>query len=128
MNEPSRTPPAWKRWLPAGVWAVVIFAASSLPGSAVPTGASAWGHLAEYAVLAVLVIAAERRRGLAAAAFIALAVVALYGATDELHQMLVPTRVPDVMDWLTDLAGAVIGIVCWWAVSGVRAWRAARNS
>ena len=29
----------------------------------------------------------------------------LYGATDEIHQMYVPGRSPDVLDWFADAAG-----------------------
>ena len=34
---------------------------------------------------------------------------AVYGITDEWHQMYVPGRMPDVVDWLADVAGLVTG-------------------
>ncbi|MBI1388069.1 MAG: VanZ family protein [bacterium] len=40
------------------------------------------------------------------AAGLAIALAALYGATDEFHQYFVPNRTTDVMDWLADLSGA----------------------
>ena len=38
-----------------------------------------------------------------------LAIGAAYGITDEWHQMYVPGRMPDVVDWLADVAGLVTG-------------------
>ena len=38
----------------------------------------------------------------------ALAIAVAYGATDEVHQMFVPGRTPDVMDVLADAAGALV--------------------
>lgn len=40
------------------------------------------------------------------------AVAALYAASDELHQALVPGRGPAVTDVLLDSAGALFGILC----------------
>jgi len=110
MTATTQIRPLWHRWLPAATWAVVIFVGSSLPGSAVPGNLSAFGHLGEYAVLAILASWAERHRGPMKAAMIALAFVALYGASDELHQLFVPMRMADPVDWLTDIAGACIGV------------------
>jgi len=97
------------RWIPAALWAGVIFAASSLPGSAVPSGLSIYGHLTEYAVLGALVVAAQRTRDAKRALLVALAACALYGVSDEVHQAFVPMRTPDVLDVLTDVAGAAVG-------------------
>lgn len=112
---------AWLRWLPVVMWAAVIFAGSSVPGNHIPGRYSVLGHISEYAVLGILVAFAERRRGLRAAAVIALAAVALYGASDELHQAFVPLRTPDVVDWMTDIAGAAIGVTVWALVTRMRA-------
>jgi len=38
-----------------------------------------------------------------------LAIGALYGMTDELHQMFVPGRQPDIADWIADILGVAIG-------------------
>lgn len=38
-----------------------------------------------------------------------------YGISDEIHQMFVPLRTPDVRDVLYDLAGAVLGLLLCWA-------------
>lgn len=96
------------RWLPAAVWAAVIFASSSIPGTNIPGVWSVWGHLAEYAVLGGLVAAALRRDDWGTILLV-VGLCALYGASDELHQVFVPFRTPDVLDWITDVAGAAIG-------------------
>jgi len=96
------------RWLPAVLWAGVIFAGSSVPGTSIPGGYSVYGHLGEYFVLGALALWAVRRedRG---AVVLAIALCALYGASDEFHQAFVPFRVPDPVDWLTDVVGATAG-------------------
>jgi VanZ family protein len=38
---------------------------------------------------------------------------ALYGASDELHQSLVPGRTPQVFDWMVDVAGAAAGALAY---------------
>lgn len=98
------------RWLPAAVWAGVIFAGSSVPGSQIPGRFSVFGHLFEYAVLGAAVALAMRVRLRPRDMLVALAVCAVYAASDEIHQAFVPLRTPDILDWLTDLAGAAVGI------------------
>ena len=102
--------PRLARWLLAAVWATIIFAGSSVPGTNIPGGYSVYGHLGEYFVLGVLTLWAMRRedRG---AALLAIALCALYGASDEFHQAFVPFRVPDPVDWLTDVVGASAGVL-----------------
>lgn len=34
----------------------------------------------------------------------------LYGGFDELHQMYVPSRVADIIDWLADILGTFFGV------------------
>jgi VanZ family protein len=98
----------YARWIPALAWMVVIFAASSVPGSDVPGRFGYWAHFVEYVVLGMALAFAlqveTRRLWLAA-----VALAAVYAATDELHQAFVPGRNPDVLDWLTDVAGAATG-------------------
>jgi VanZ family protein len=92
-------------WIPAAVWAGVIFYLSSrprLPGPELP-GIDKVAHFAAYALLAWLLIFATERSRLPLAVAVVLALV--YGATDEIHQMYVPGRSPDVLDWFADAAG-----------------------
>jgi VanZ family protein len=38
--------------------------------------------------------------------------VLIYGAIDEIHQMLIPGRTADIFDWIADSLGGSIGIFC----------------
>lgn len=76
-------------------------------------------HVGIYAVLgACLAWGRRRSTGGAPARFgVHLALVALgalYGASDELHQSLVPGRDASALDWLADLCGVTLG---YWAAS-----------
>jgi VanZ family protein len=57
-------------------------------------------------VAALLLVGLGVERGLLALAFTSLA-----GVADEIHQMSVPGRHADVLDWLTDTAAAAVVIV-----------------
>lgn len=103
-------------WAAAVVYAALIFAlsAQSKPLPFLPP--ELWGldkllHLAEYAGLGALVAWALRLGGRSPARVLGLALLAgsLYGASDELHQRLVPERTADARDWAADTAGAALG-------------------
>lgn len=88
-------------------------------------------HLAEYAVLAVLMARAWRlswpewtRRAPAAAAAAVLACCAAYAASDEWHQSFVASRMGSPRDVLIDTAGAALGLA---AAAGWRNGRAGRK-
>jgi len=74
-------------------------------------------HVTEYAVLALLVLRALRilkdipaGRWSWSLASVALGIFAVYAATDEIHQMWVPTRGPSVHDVIIDSVGATVGL------------------
>lgn len=76
------------------------------------------GHLTEFAILALLFWRAIRqpKRGDARPwrwdeAGLALALVLVYAATDELHQVFVPLRTGMVSDVFVDVAGGAIGLL-----------------
>ena len=84
-------------------------------------------HLTEYAVLAWLFWRALRkpmRNDLRpwkwSEAFIALSCVALYAASDEIHQAFVPSRQGSLWDVLLDSVGAALGLL---ALMIVGRWR-----
>lgn len=100
---------AW-RWGAVAAWAVVIFAASSLPGSGLPGGYSVEAHFVEYFVLGWLLFGALKAdRETATAVALTILIASVYAVTDEVHQSFVPMRVPDWRDWLTDTVGAAAG-------------------
>lgn len=78
-------------------------------------------HLTEYAILAWLFWRAIRkpvkndpRPWLWSEAGLALAVVFIYAASDELHQAFVPTRTPHVSDVLIDTCGGAFALLLLW--------------
>ncbi len=91
-------------------------------------------HVTEYAVLAGLLWRAlrSRQRGgalpwnwrLAGQAF---GLVVAYAASDELHQLFVPTREGRIRDVLYDSAGAAAALFFLWTWNDVRRRRAGRG-
>ncbi len=78
-------------------------------------------HVTEYAVLALLCRYAIRRsmKNILPAwrwdeAGLALAIVFLYSASDELHQVFVPSRTGQISDVLVDVSGGTIGLTLLW--------------
>jgi VanZ family protein len=109
-------------WLPAVLWAAVIFGFSSVPS--LGTGLGTWdlllrkaAHMAEYAILAVLL---ARALGSYAWAF---GGAVAYAVTDEIHQTFVAGRAGRPLDVLIDAAGAALGLVAWWRLRS-RRWSA----
>ena len=88
-------------------------------------------HVAEYAILALLLYRAVRRtrerppaiwcRHCAGWAF---AIAVLYAASDEWHQSFVPSRDGSIHDVIIDGAGAALGLALW---HGWLLWRQARG-
>jgi VanZ family protein len=111
------------RWAPVAMYMAAIFFVSADSAPPAPSAVSDKVlHLLAYAGLAVTVCRAvtgglppriTRRQ-----AMVTLLVTIGYGISDEIHQMSVPGRSPDVYDVLADAAGAVIGLtVCWaWGI------------
>jgi VanZ family protein len=80
-------------------------------------------HLAEYAVLALLLwrvlrrpVKNDHRPWSWREAGLALAIVFFYAASDEFHQLFVPTRTAHVTDVLIDTGGGAIGLFALWMI------------
>ena len=76
-------------------------------------------HLAEYAILAALLLRAfsksqERLLSAVASAFI---LAAIYAAFDEFHQSFVPSRTASPYDVAIDTAGALAGLAIYWSMT-----------
>jgi VanZ family protein len=76
------------------------------------------GHLTEYAILALLLWRAIRKPGKNNPrewrwdeAGLSVSIVFLYAASDELHQVFVPTRTAQVSDVVIDTCGGVAGLI-----------------
>ena len=87
-------------------------------------------HLAEYAVLALLLwralrkpVKADPRPWTWPDARLALLMVMCYAATDEIHQSLGPPRTPLVTDVLVDTSGGAVALLAAWISSR---WRKRR--
>lgn len=63
-----------------------------------------FAHFMLFAVLAGLLYRAGLRPQIAVMG------AAFYGLTDEIHQMFVPGRSPEIRDWLADVLGAIFGV------------------
>ena len=99
-------------WGPVVVWATVIFGLSSVPS--LSSGFGVWdevlrkgAHLAEYAVLGLLLMRAWGRE------LPALVTAVAYAATDEIHQRFVQGRHSSPFDVAFDACGAAIGLILW---------------
>ncbi|MHB1342495.1 MAG: VanZ family protein [Coriobacteriia bacterium] len=114
MSAPSPvTRNAMIRWAFVAAWMAVIFRLSALPGSSVPGNFGSFGHFGVYAVLGALVTFALRSPSVWPRA---VAFASVYGVTDEIHQLFVPGRMADPVDWVVDTIGAIAGavVVAWW--------------
>lgn len=70
-----------------------------------------FGHVSEYAILALLVLRAlDSSRGERRAGGWTIAICAAYAATDEFHQSFVVSRTAAGSDVLLDTVGAGIGV------------------
>jgi len=112
----------------AGVWALIILAATSVPAPDIRAELPHWAdkvvHFTLYFVLGVLVARAFLPPAPVPAAAIAdgrigkrrhtgwlvLALLAIFAGADELHQHWIRGRMPSSADWIADVLGAGIGI------------------
>lgn len=104
-------------WVAVVVWALLIFLFSAQ--HSLGTGWGIWdfilrkaAHMAEFAILFVLVWRAFRMHGVAVSMSLASGVVIalVYAASDEYHQSFVSGRTASVRDVLFDLAGIFIAV------------------
>ena len=101
-----------RAWGPAAGWAIVLFVLSALPhlgrAPSFPFSDKV-AHMILYAVLGATLAWGWSRSPRLVPHLMVLAVGALYGLSDEWHQMYVPGRVPDLADWLADVVGLFVG-------------------
>ncbi len=68
-------------------------------------------HLAIYFILGLGVyLIIPKKWSLKKCIAVSIGICTLYGVTDEIHQMIVPNRTPQVMDVIIDTIGSSIGI------------------
>lgn len=106
----------WLIYIPLAVYWLFLLIATSIPANNLPSlGVSdKLYHLGAYTVLSVLIkltFIFQRKSKFffdnATAASIIIA--SFYGALDEIHQIYVPGRNAELLDWSADVLGACLG-------------------
>ena len=108
----------WLVYLPLAVYWLMIFIATSIPADRLPSiGLSdKINHFIAYFALSILInlslIYQRKSRLLFDKAVTATIILCLlYGVIDELHQMFIPGRFAETLDWFADSLGAISGVV-----------------
>ena len=103
---------------PLIIYWIILFIATTLPVQSVPAIAISdkINHLLAYFLLSVLLYLTLifQRRSIFLfnnAAFATIIIASVYGALDEIHQMFIPGRFAEFLDWLADAGGAVLGVL-----------------
>jgi len=105
-------------WLPVIFWMALIFFLSSRPSTSVSSNAIfeflffKGLHIIEYGVLFVLVHQAVQKTlnlSFQKTVFLSLLLTIIYGISDEIHQLFVPTREGRLRDVFIDAIGAFLG-------------------
>ncbi|NQV38134.1 MAG: VanZ family protein [Candidatus Marinimicrobia bacterium] len=95
-----------------GFYLVLILSLSSIPGHSFPESKlfshDKVIHLIEYAILGGLIISVTPKTKTMLISAIAFCV--LFGAMDEMWQIMIPGRFSSGFDWIADSVGGAIGI------------------
>ncbi|MBS4036244.1 MAG: VanZ family protein [Ignavibacterium sp.] len=105
-------------YLPLGLYWIALFIATSIPTEYIPAvGVSdKLNHFFAYLILSVLLnltfIFQEKVTLLREfPAMFTLLFGSVYGIFDELHQMLIPGRHAEILDWIADFIGVITGVL-----------------
>jgi VanZ family protein len=117
--------PASVWWSLLALYSLAIFLLSSRPipfdTSRLPSGFDKVLHAGAFGLWASLALAATARSRPSWAwkrhAWIAAISASIYGLCDEVHQMFVPGRSADVLDWVADLTGGILAVLLWGLVA-----------
>jgi len=104
-------------YYPLGIYWIILFILTSLPSdSFIDTFkfSDKIKHFAAYLILSLLLSLAfhfQEKWEAVKKKFYLYSVVAIsvYGCLDEIHQMFIPNRSAEVLDWVADVTGAVLG-------------------
>ena len=100
---------------PLAGYCALVFAISAMTAPPAPDYPFEWGdkinHALAYALMFALAVRAVRALGkeygtVRSRLLAAFTFCAIYGGTDEIHQLFVVGRSCDVLDWIADLVGA----------------------
>ena len=105
-------------YIPLSVYWLILLVLTTLPGKDLPkTGINdKIEHLSAYFLLGILLSLALlfQNKFLKIKKYFTLFTglfIGLYAALDEIHQLFVPGRDCDILDWTADMIGASIGIL-----------------
>lgn len=108
----------WLVYIPLGVYWISLFTATSIPITQLPSlGLSdKINHFLAFFILAVLLFLTLKYQRknyylFNKASLIAFIICLAYGAIDEIHQMWIPGRYAEMLDWLADGFGALAGVL-----------------
>jgi len=118
---------AWNT-LPAILWPVLIFTASSIPSQEIPSSViflyDKLLHAGVFGVFCFLIYRAFVLRtppfSTGKAMLVSVLLTVLYGITDEVHQMFVPGRPPEVYDLVADAVGGLVCVLIVLVARGIR--------
>ncbi len=107
----------WMVYFPLIIYWIILFTATTLPGSDLPNMhvSDKIEHFSAYFILAVLLNLAmmfqnkylliKRKAWL-----FTLLIILSYGALDEIHQLFIPGRDCELLDWVSDSSGSLLGV------------------
>ncbi len=105
-------------YIPLAVYWIILFVFTTIPVDTLPKLFDVQDkleHFAAYFALSILLFLAFHfqekipflKRNVVLITF---SCIMIYGAVDELHQMLIPGRMADIFDWIADALGGGLGI------------------
>jgi len=105
-------------YTPLVVYWIILFGATTLPAASMPSFGvvDKVNHLLAYFILAILLFLTllfqqKVPLSLNKAAAYALIICSLYGMLDEVHQIFIPGRSAEFLDFLADACGALLGVL-----------------
>jgi VanZ family protein len=104
------------RWIIVAVYCILIYIGSSIPGDRLDTGPPGFDkilHVIEYLILSLLLLRAcsvtLKSADPRTVMWLSVAGSALFGLSDEIHQLFVPLRQFDLVDIIGDSLGSLLG-------------------
>ena len=124
-DDEGMTDRARSAWTAVGLWLVLQLTLTSLPGNDIPVSTPHpidWiGHFGMYFGLGFLMARAGVLRGWSVRRMaVVAALLSVFGALDELHQLFIPGRDCELGDWIVDSLGGAGGVLVGWRIMATR--------
>lgn len=104
-------------YFPLAVYWLALFIATSIPTTYIPSVGvgDKFSHFFAYLLLSVLIyltFSLQNKFDLLNKfpGRLTILIASVYGIFDELHQMLIPGRSAEVLDWVADFLGILVGV------------------